>query len=178
MEELITRVAVKVDRRQVKFAMVKGNKQKKSSKGREASPAWDTTTARAGDVDEPSTSQDPPDQLPLGAVGGGDEEISYQKLAKPFTDAQDRQIAVFFGQHPCFYDKTDQDYKNKKRREALIKQFAQTMFASGKCVCFFFCIQLESTPGSIFDGDEKSRNKKEKLQVRSRNYEVCCIVVL
>ena len=139
--------------------MVKGNKQKgkSSSKAREASPTEETNTARAGEGDEPSTSQDRRDPITVGAVGGGDEEISYQKLSKPFTDAQDRQIAVFFGRHPCFY-KTHPDYKNKKKRDALIKEFAQSMFASGKCVFF---IQIYSSHGSIFASDEKSNEMRK-----------------
>ena len=32
---------------------------------------------------------------------------------------------------------THPDYKNKKKRNILIKQFAQSMFASGKCVLSF-----------------------------------------
>ena len=125
VEELIARVEVKVDRRQVKFAMVKGNK-KKSSKGREASPAGESNTSR------PSEDHEAPVN-PLGAVGG-DEEMAYQKLSKPFTDTQDKAIAVFFRQHPCFYDQTHDDYKNKEKRTALIKEFAHDMFASGKSV--------------------------------------------
>ena len=59
------------------------------------------------------------------------------ELSKPFTNEQDKQIAAFFGQHPCFYDMSHPDYKAKKKRNALIHQFAQSMFTSGKCVLSF-----------------------------------------
>ena len=105
--------------------MVRQSK-KKGSKGREGSPAGESNTSR------PSEDHEAPVN-PLGAVGG-DEEMAYQKLSKPFTDAQDKEIAVFFSQHPCFYDQTHEDYKNKDKRKALILEFAHDMFASGKSV--------------------------------------------
>ena len=119
--------------------MVQGKKQKgkSSSRARETSMTEEPNTARAGEADEPSRSQDRRDPIPVEGNYSGDEEISYQKLSKPFTDRQDKQIAAFFGEHPCFYDKTHPDYKNEKKRDALIKQFAQSMFASGKCVFSF-----------------------------------------
>ena len=138
VEELIARLEDKVETRHVtfvKFAMVRQSK-KKGSKGREGSPAGESNTSRPSG---PSTSQDHEAPVnPLGAVGGavgGDgEEMAYQKLSKPFTDTQDKAIAVFFRQHPCFYDQTHDDYKNKEKRTALINEFAHDMFASGKSV--------------------------------------------
>ena len=116
--------------------MGQGKKQKgKSGKARETSRREEPDTARAGEADEPSTSQEPED--PFDEGNSGDEDTSTPQLSKPFTDRQDKQIAAFFGQHPCFYDKTHPDYKNKKKRDALIKQFAQSMFMSGKCVLSF-----------------------------------------
>ena len=107
-----------------------GKKQKaKSGKTRETARREEPETARAGGRDEPSASQEREDI--------GDEDSGRPKLSKPFTNEQDKQIAAFFGQHPCFYDMSHPDYKNKKKRNALIQQFAQSMFTSGKCVLSF-----------------------------------------
>ena len=111
--------------------MGQGKKHKsKSGKPRETARREEPETARAGEADEPSTSQEPGED-------SGDEGTTTLKLSKPFTNRQDKQIAAFFGQHPCFYDMSHPDYKNKKKRNILIKQFAQSMFASGKCVLSF-----------------------------------------
>ena len=53
-------------------------------------------TARAGVADEPSTSQERADS--------GDENTIRPELSKPFTNEENKQIAAFFGHHPCFYD--------------------------------------------------------------------------
>ena len=111
--------------------MRQGKKYKaKSGKPRETARREEPETARAGEADEPSTSQEPGED-------SGDEDTARPKLSKPFTNQQDKQIAAFFGQHPCFYDMSHPDYKNKKKRNILIKQFAQSMFTSGKCVLSF-----------------------------------------
>ena len=111
--------------------MRQGKKHKaKSGKSREAGRREEPETARAGEGDEPSPSQGP-------GQDSGDEDTARPKLSKPFTIEQDKQIAAFFGQHPCFYDMSHPDYKNKKKRTILIQQFAQSMFTSGKCVLSF-----------------------------------------
>ena len=111
--------------------MGQGKKKKgKSGKPRETARREEPETARAGEGDEPSPSQEPGED-------SGDEDIATPKLSKPFTNQQDKQIAAFFGQYPCFYDMSHPDYKNKKKRNILIKQFAQSMFTSGKCVLSF-----------------------------------------
>ena len=113
------------------ITMGQGKKQKgKSGKPRETARREEPETVRAGEADEPSTSQEPGED-------SGDEDTATPKLSKPFTNRQDMQIAAFFGQHPCFYDMSHPDYKNKKKRNILIKQFAQSMFTSGKCVLSF-----------------------------------------
>ena len=115
-----------------------GKKQKaKSGKTRETARREEPETARAGGGDEPSTSQE-------RGEDSGDEDTARPKLSKPFTNEQDKQIAAFFGQNPCFYDMSHPDYKNKKKRNVLIQQFAQSMFTSGK-----FCTD------SIFAGAAK-----------------------
>ena len=85
-------------------------------------------TARAGVADELSTSQE--------RAYSADEDTGCPELSKPFTNEQDKQIAAFFGHHPCFYDMSHPNYKNKKR-SGFILQFAQSMFTSGKCVLSF-----------------------------------------
>ena len=37
---------------------------------------------------------------------------------------QDERIAQFFEDHPFFYDKTLSDYKNKHKKDATLKKFA------------------------------------------------------
>ena len=111
--------------------MRQGKKHKaKSGKSREAARREEPETARAGEGDERSPSQGP-------GQHSGNEDTARPKLSKLFTNEQDRQIAAFFGQHPCFYDMSHPDYKNKKKRTILIQQFAQSMFTSGKCVLSF-----------------------------------------
>ena len=111
--------------------MVQGKKQKgKSGKQRETARREEPETARAGEGDEPSQSQE-------AGEDSGDEDTATPKLSKPFTNTQDKEIAAFFGQYSCFYDMSHPDYKNKKKRNILIKQFAQSMFTSGKCVLSF-----------------------------------------
>ena len=110
--------------------MGQGKKQKgKSGKPRETARREEPETARAVEADEPSTSQEPGEDC-------GDEDTATPKLSKP-SNRQDKQIVAFFGQHPCLYDMSHPDYKNKKKRNVLIKQFAQSMFTSGKCVLSF-----------------------------------------
>ena len=108
--------------------MPPGKKQKpKSGKPRETRRE-EPATASAGGAG-PSTSQEHADS--------DDEDTGRPELSKPFTNEQDKQIAAFFGQHPCFYDMSHKDYKNKNKRRGLVLQFAQTMFTSGKCVLSF-----------------------------------------
>ena len=114
----------------ISIDMRHANKQKaKSRKTRETARREEPETARAGEGDEPSTSQE-------RGEDSGNEDTARPKLSKPFTNEQDKQIAAFFGQHPSFYDMSHPDYKNKKRN-VLIQQFAQSMFTSGKCVLSF-----------------------------------------
>ena len=104
----------------------------KNAKARETSRREECDMARA---DEPSTSQEHED--PVDAGVSGDDDTLTQQLNKPFTDQQNKQITAFFAKHPMFYDRTHPDYKNKKKRDFLTKQFAQSMFTSGKCVLSF-----------------------------------------
>ena len=64
----------------------------------------------------------------------GDDDGSMQQLTSPFTTQQDEQIAAFFEEHKLFYDMAHGDYENKKKRDHLVLQFAQSLFPSGKCI--------------------------------------------
>ena len=114
------------------------NKDKKNeepaSKARET-PRREEATVRAGEGEELSTSQ--VEDAPVHAGVSGDDDGSTQQLSKPFTDQQDEQIAAFYGRHPMFYDVTHPDYKNKKKRDFVTKEFAQSLFPSGKCFLSF-----------------------------------------
>ena len=112
-----------------------GNPRKNKDKKKEpASKARETLrreedTVRAIEGEEPSTSR--VEDAPVHAGVSGDDDGLTQQLTKPFTDQQDEQIAAFYGRHPMFYDMTHPDYKNKKR-DFVTKQFAQSLFPSGK----------------------------------------------
>ena len=107
----------------------------KNAKACETSRREEGDTARSGEADEPSTSQEHED--PVNAGVSGDDDTSTQQLNKPFTDQQDKLIAAFFAKHPMFYNRTHLDYKNKKKRDFFTKDFAQSMFTSDKCVVSF-----------------------------------------
>ena len=140
MDELTRRTDLKVDTTiavhvSIDRFLTMGQPKKTKGKSAKAGETSTRDTARAGEADEPSTSQEHED--PVDAGVSGDEDTSTPQLNKPFTDQQGKQIAAFFAQHPMFYDKTHLDYKNKKKRDFLTKQFAQSMFTSGKCVLSF-----------------------------------------
>ena len=114
--------------------MPPGKKQKhKSGKPRETRRE-EPATGSAG-VAGPSGIQEHADS--------GDENTVRPELSKPFTNEQDKQIAAFFSNHPCFYDMSHKDYKNKNKRRGLVLQFTESMFTSGKCVLSFICINVE-----------------------------------
>ena len=105
-----------------------------ASKTRDTQGTEEGATARTDEADEPSTSQrvDAPVEM-----SGDDDGSTQQLLNKPFTDQQDEQIAAFYGRNPVFYDMAHPDYKSKKLRDVLTKQFAQSLFPSGKCFLSF-----------------------------------------
>ena len=96
-----------------------------------------SATARAGEEEEATISQR--EGLAQGNAGAnGDDDGSAQQLTSQFTSQQDEQIAAFFGKHQLFYDMAHCDYKNKRKRELLVLQFAQSLFPSGKCFILSF----------------------------------------
>ena len=120
----------------------KGKKNKDKAKDNEpaskrrATPRKEeSTTARAGAEEEPSTSQ--VEDAPVDAGVSGDDDGSTPQLSNPFTAQQDEQIAAFYRRYPIFYDMAHPDYKNRKKKDFLTKQFAQSLFTSGKCFWSF-----------------------------------------
>ena len=106
-----------------------------ASKTRETPRTEEGATAMAGEAEEPSTSQ--VQDVPVDAGVSGDDDGSTQQLSNPFTAQQDEQIAAFYRRYPMFYDMSHPDYKNKKKRDFVTKQFAQSLFPSGKCFLSF-----------------------------------------
>ena len=79
-------------------------------------------------------SQEPTEEpLPEGEAAGpeGDGDKT-DKAGTVCTTEQDEQIAAFFEEHTFFYDMTNSEYKNKKKRENLLLELARSMFESGK----------------------------------------------
>ena len=106
-----------------------------ASKTRATPRKEESAMARAGAEEQPSTSQ--VEDAPVDAGVSGDDDGSTQQLSNPFTAQQDEQIAAFYGRYPMFYDMAHPDYKNKKKRDFLTKQFAQSLFTSGTCFWSF-----------------------------------------
>ena len=124
----------------------KDNKNKDKTKDNEpasrtrASPRKEqSATARAGDEEEEATTSQIEDLAQGDAGVSGDDDGSAQQFTMPFTAQQDKQISAFFGKHELFYNMAHCDYKNKRKRELLVLQFAQLLFPSGKC--FFLSFQ-------------------------------------
>ena len=68
---------------------------------------------------EPSQEPEPKDELPEGEAAGpgdGDGEKT-EKVGTVWTPEQDEQIAAFFEDNTFFYDMTNLEFKNKKKRE-------------------------------------------------------------
>ena len=105
---------------------------KQLARPRETLRTEEGATARAGEEEELSTSQ--VQDAPVEMSGGDDE--STQQLSNP-TAQQDEQIAAFYGWYPMFSNMGHPDYKNKKKRDFVTKQFAQSLFQSGKCFLSF-----------------------------------------
>ena len=54
------------------------------------------------------------------------------KVGTVWTPEQDEQIAGFFEENTLFYDMTNAEYKNKKKRDNLLLELSRSMFDSGK----------------------------------------------
>ena len=55
-----------------------------------------------------------------------------------FTEAQDEKIASYFEDLPAFYDMTNADYKNKVKKNALLKEFADKVGLDREYIYKFF----------------------------------------
>ena len=91
--------------------MPTGKKNKTKSGQTRVTRREEEQTARAGGGEEPSTSREREDN--------GDEDTGRPELSKPFTNEQDKQIAAFFGQHPCFYDMSHPGLQKQEEEKGL-----------------------------------------------------------
>ena len=124
------------------------NKKPKTDKERKAvrtSPRKNKVSRDAeGDLELRELTQEDREQSEKedeAAPPEGDGERS-EKAAHVWTPEEDEQIASFFEENSLFYDMTNSEYKNKKKRENLLLEFARTMFNSGK---FHFISVLSSS---------------------------------
>ena len=115
-------------------------KAKKDGKTKSRTSPRKQKTARDAEPEEESQERSQeqsqeqsqePDELPEGDAAGDGEKT--EKLGTVWTPEQDEQIAAFFEDNTLFYDMSDSEYKNKKKRETLLLELARTMFQSGKC---------------------------------------------
>ena len=97
-------------------------KKKKDSKNRSSSQK---PTAS-------STHDQPEDTHDVGA--SAEEQGTVQQQSGAFTTEQDDLIAKFFEENPFYYDRQQVDYKDKKKRDAKLYTFAESLgFTTGKC---------------------------------------------
>ena len=106
---------------------------RKQKAARDAEPEEDSHEQSQEPSQEPEP--EPREELPEGEAAGpdgdGDGEKG-EKVGTVWTPEQDEQIAAFFEENTFFYDMTNAEYKNKKKRENMILELARTMFNSGK----------------------------------------------
>ncbi|XP_062603785.1 uncharacterized protein LOC134265576 [Saccostrea cucullata] len=80
-------------------------------------------------VDE---GEEPPDHpieplQPDGYSEDEDEEDPYKHKSLDLTPEQEQELADFFEENPCFYDKSRSDFKNTKKKDRLIQEKAAAM---------------------------------------------------
>ena len=119
-------------------------KAKKDSKAKAAvrtSPRKQKASRDADpDEDSQEQSQEPSDEPERReALLEGDEAKGPEgdgekpdKVGTVWTPEQDEQIAAFFEDNTLFYDMTNVEYKNKKKRDNLLLELSRSMFDSGK----------------------------------------------
>ena len=113
----------------------KGKKESKKAAVR-TSPRKQTAPTDADhdeDSQEPSQeAMDEPDRPEVqddrGSEGDGEKA---EKVGTVWTSDQDEQIVAFFEEHTLFYDMSNMEYKNKKKRDNLLLELARTMFETG-----------------------------------------------
>ena len=86
-------------------------------------------------VRKPGTNQTGGGVLPEGQDDRGSEGDGEkaEKVGTVWTSDQDEQIAAFFEEHTLFYDMSNMEYKNKRKRDNLLLELARTMFQTGSC---------------------------------------------
>ena len=86
-------------------------------------------------VRKPGTNQTGGGVLPEGQDDRGSEGDGEkaEKVGTVWTSDQDEQIAAFFEEHTLFYDMSNMEYKNKRKRDNLLLELARTMFETGSC---------------------------------------------
>ena len=102
---------------------------RKQKAARDAEPEEDSQEQSQEPSEEPETREALPEGEAAGPDGDGEK---IDKVGTVWTPEQDEQIAAFFEENTFFYDMTNSEYKNKKKRENLLLELARSMFDSGK----------------------------------------------
>ena len=119
----------------------KGKKESKAKAAVRTSPRKQNASRNADpDEDSQEPSQEPMDEpdrreaFPEGAEDKGSEGEGEKqdKVGTVWTPEQDEQIAAFFEDNTLFYDMSNAEYKNKKKRDNLLLELSRSMFDSGK----------------------------------------------
>ena len=117
----------------------KGKKESKKAAVRTSPRKHTAPTDAAHDEDSQEPSQEARDEPDRGGVlpegqddrgSEGDGEKA-EKVGTVWTSDQDEQIAAFFEEHTLFYDMSNMEYKNKRKRDNLLLELARTMFETG-----------------------------------------------
>ena len=103
----------------------KGKKESKAKAAVRTSPRKQNASRDADPDEDSQEPMDEPDRreaLPEGAEDKGSEgEVEKQdKVGTVWTPEQDEQIAAFFEDNTLFYDMSNAEYKNKKKRDNLL----------------------------------------------------------
>ena len=103
---------------------------RKQKASRDADPDEDSQEQSQEPIDEPERRE----ALLEGdeAKGSEGEGEKQDKVGTVWTPEQDEQIAAFCEDNTLFYDMTNAEYKNKKKRDNLLLELSRSMFDSGK----------------------------------------------
>ena len=124
----------------------KGKKESKKAAVRTSPRKQTASTDADPDEDSQEPTQEPMDEPDRGEVlpegqhdrgSEGDGEKA-EKVVTVWTSDQDEQIAAFFEEHTLFYDMSNTEYKNKRKRDNLLLELARTMFDTGKLAIHHF----------------------------------------
>ncbi|XP_034048735.1 uncharacterized protein LOC117529938 [Thalassophryne amazonica] len=78
--------------------------------------------------------------------GGGGEEVSdgedtartTRKKFEVFSEAEEENLAEWFRSHPLFYDQTVKDFKNRQKKDRLLKEKGKELRVSGSDIMVWF----------------------------------------